>query len=67
MGQKAVIEFNDAEGGIRSDGEAAEALEICDASGVFHPARAIIDKKNGSLIGLERYRSQTDCRALYVQ
>ena len=49
-GQKAVIEFNDAEGGIRSNGEAAEALEICDASSVFHPARAIIDKKNGSLI-----------------
>ena len=49
-GQKAVIEFNDAEGGIHSDDKPVETLEICDASGVFHPARAIIDDKDGSLI-----------------
>lgn len=49
-GQKAVIVFNDAEGGIHSDDKPVEALEICDASGVFHPARVMIDEKDGSLI-----------------
>lgn len=49
-GQKAIIAFNNAEGGIVSDGNPAEALEICDASMVFRPARAMIDQKDGSLI-----------------
>lgn len=49
-GQKAIIAFNDAEGGIVSDGNPAEALEICDASMAFQPARAMIDQKDGSLI-----------------
>lgn len=49
-GQKAVIEFNDAKAGIHSDDKPVETLEICDASGVFPPARAIIDDKDGSLI-----------------
>ena len=49
-GQKAITAFNNAEGGIVSDGNPAEALEICDASMVFRPARAMIDQKDGSLI-----------------
>ena len=49
-GQKAIIACNNAEGGIVSDGNPAEALEICDASMVFRPARAMIDQKDGSLI-----------------
>ena len=49
-GQKAIIAFNNAEGGIVSDGNPAEALEICDASMVFRPSRAMIDQKDGSLI-----------------
>ena len=49
-GQKAIIAFNNAEGGIVSDGNPAEALEICAASMVFRPARAMIDQKDGSLI-----------------
>lgn len=49
-GQKAIIAFNNAEGGIVSDGNPAEALEICDASMVFRPAWAMIDQKDGSLI-----------------
>ena len=56
-GQKAIISFNDAEDGITCDGNPAQALEICDASMVFQPARAMIDQEERNTHRLERCRA----------
>ena len=49
-GRRAFISFYDAEGGITSNGEMVESLEICDESMNFIPAKAIVEEAKGELI-----------------
>lgn len=61
-GGRAIVTFENAEGGIECRGDAVANLEIADASGVFKPAQGMIDGEGRLLVWNKQVRKPVAVR-----